>query len=821
MDEQELLKRLREAFMMESGERLASLSDRLLELEKVEDEARRQEILEVVYREAHSLKGAARAVNLTEIEAICQSMESVFGAMNRREITRSNSLFDTLHEVVNFIERNLAVEQEHLDQEEIKEILAKLEDLHKGAPAPKKKGGTPPAKAQGKPAAAAQAPDEQPAPPKPGAARPVSPPAGKSPAPVSSSPSPAGAGQEVQESPPGKKEASAPPKKSPGQPEQPAPKQPAASRNPYLTNTVRIATVKLDRLLLKAEDMISLKLTGSQGVHELKQLRNLFDHWQKKWAKTDIHFRRLRKELSQKEELAESGLAEIDKFLDWNQDFIKSIHRDIRTLTRSAEQNQRFLDRKISHFLEEMKGVIMMPCSTLLDTFPRMIRELARSQGKKIELDMKGSDIEIDRRILEELKDPLIHLIRNSVDHGLEKPDERTRLQKSERGRIKIHITQLEGGKVEIVIGDDGRGIDPDKVRKTAVRKGLLTEKDAAKLSDREAQGLIFHSGLSTASMITQLSGRGLGMAIFMERVEKLGGQLDYSSVPGRETTFTIRLPLSLATFRGTLLQVAGELFLAPSSHVKAVMQVRYDAVRTVENRSTITHAGSPLSLVQLADVLQMARPMRRNGKKRFQVMVLGTSKKRIAFGVDAVLAEQEVLFKELGKQLRKVKNIAGATILGSGQVVPILNVHDLLKSAVGSVGVAPILDRSEDKGEQRKSILVVEDSITSRTLLKSILEAAGYRVTTAVDGLDGYNVLKSTDINLVISDVEMPRMNGFELTEKIRADEALADMPLILCTSLASQEDRERGVEVGANAYIVKSNFDQSNLLGVVGKLI
>lgn len=790
MDEQELLRRLREAFKVESAERLASLSTRLMELEKTENAEQGQEILEVIYREAHSLKGAARAVNLTEIETISQSMEGVFGAMKRREITPSSTVFDTMHEVVSFIENILATEQQSAGKDEMSAILQQLENLQAGQTA----------SSQTKPSPAAEPPAAN------DAAKQIKDTMAPLPSEQTGKQALAGAdsGAATKETP----------DKSPQ-------KLTPAMENPHLGNRVRISTDRLDKLLLKAEEMIAVKLSISQEVNELKKLCHHVERWHKKWVRKDALLRRYRKELSIEREQGDTKIAEIQKFLDWNRDFINSMHKDIRSLTKTAELNQRFFDRKISYFLEDMKSVIMLPCTTLLDPFPRMVRELGRSQGKEIDLDLQGAEIEIDRRILEELKDPIVHLLRNCVDHGVENPEERRMLNKPERGRIFLHINQIEGGKVEITLGDDGHGIDPDMVRKSAVKRGLISAEDAARLTEKEAQGLIFHSGMSTASSLSQISGRGLGMAIFLERVEKLGGQLDFASIPGKGSSFTVCLPLSLATFRGTLVQVAGQLFLAPSSHLVAVLHVNAASIRTVENKATITYDGDPLSLAGLADTLQMNKPGIRKESNKIQVMVLGTSKRRIGFEVDEVLAEQEVLFKELGKQLLRVKNIAGATILGTGQVVPILNVHDLLKSAVGTVGERFTGSRIKQEEQKPKSILVVEDSITSRTLLKSILEASGYVVITAVDGVDGFTKLKTNDIDLVLSDVEMPRMNGFELTEKIRADEALARLPLILCTSLATNEDRERGIQVGANAYIVKSNFDQSNLIQVIEKLI
>jgi two-component system, chemotaxis family, sensor kinase CheA len=332
---------------------------------------------------------------------------------------------------------------------------------------------------------------------------------------------------------------------------------------------------------------------------------------------------------------------------------------------------------------------------------------------------------------------------------------------------------------------------------------------------------LIFQSGISTSALITDISGRGLGMAIVQEAVDKLGGRILLDTRKGEGTTFRISLPLTLATFHGTLLQEYGQLFAIPTSNVDRVLRVGKKDIRTVENRETITVNDMPLSLVRLGTVLGLAPAANEvKGRSMLSVIVMTTGQQRMAFAVDSLLHEQEILTKGLGKQLVRVRNIAGATVLGSGKVVPVLNVADLMKSAVraGRSATAPQADKADAK---RKSILVVEDSITSRMLLKNILASADFDVHTVVDGVEAWTALKERGFDAVISDIEMPRMNGFDLTMRIRGDAKLADLPVVLVTSLESRPDRERGIEVGANAYILKSSFDQSNLLEVVRQLI
>ena len=318
--------------------------------------------------------------------------------------------------------------------------------------------------------------------------------------------------------------------------------------------------------------------------------------------------------------------------------------------------------------------------------------------------------------------------------------------------------------------------------------------------------------------MITEISGRGLGLAIVREKAEKVGGAVSLETQPGVGTTFRLILPLTLARFRGVLVRVGESLFVLPTRYVQRVLRVSSDEIKSAENRETIQINGRAASAVRLSDVLEITQTSTDiDPKRKIPVVVLTWAGEQIGFFVDEILDEQEVLVKSLGKQLPHVRNIAGATVLGTGKVLPVLNVADLMHSAVK---IAPVSAAHETE-EAPKSILVAEDSITSRTLLKNILEFAGYKVKTAIDGAEALAVLATEPFDLVVSDVEMPRMSGFDLTARIRADKRLAELPVVLVTGLDSRQDREHGVDVGASAYIVKSSFDQGNLLEVVRRLI
>ncbi|MBT4497179.1 MAG: response regulator [Gemmatimonadetes bacterium] len=593
------------------------------------------------------------------------------------------------------------------------------------------------------------------------------------------------------------------------------------------TETIRISAAKLDALLRQVEEMLSAKLTASQRAADLKGLNGMLARWKKEWARAATEVRAVRQALkSEREEEGQMrGAPQMDsllEFMDWNGGQIGLLEDELRTLATASERDRREVGGMVDQLLEEMKQVLMHPFATFAEGFPRMVREIAREQGKEVELTLEGEKMEIDRRILEEMKDPLIHLLRNAVDHGIEVPEVREQKGKPRRGKVTVALSQVSGSRVEMLIADDGAGIDLEEMKKVAAERGIVSTEQAKALGDEEALALIYQADVSTSRFITDISGRGLGMAIVREKVEGLGGSLLVENRPGEGTAFRLLLPLSLANFRGVLVEAAGQIFIIPTANVEQVVRVSREEIRTVENRETISLNGSAVSLVRLADLLELSRSGQdADAAALLPVLVLGKGAERIAFEVERVISEQVVLVKGLGPQLSRVQNVAGATVLGTGQVVSILNATDLLKSAVKGSG-APVRPAAGSVAEGGgNAVLVAEDSITSRMLLKNILEAAGYRVKTAVDGLEALTELKAEPYDLVVSDVEMPRMDGFKLTESIRANKKLGELPVVLVTALASREHRERGIDVGANAYIVKSSFDQSNLLETVDRFI
>jgi two-component system, chemotaxis family, sensor kinase CheA len=421
------------------------------------------------------------------------------------------------------------------------------------------------------------------------------------------------------------------------------------------------------------------------------------------------------------------------------------------------------------------------------------------------------------------MKDPLIHLVRNCIDHGVESPSSRLASGKTKQGTVTIAISQISGNQIEVLVSDDGGGIDVAKVREAARRRGMISDQEKGKPDSQDALSLVFRSEVSTSPIVTNISGRGLGLAIVREKVENLGGHVSVATAPQLGASFRILLPVTLSTFRGILVLASDNLFVVPTANVERVARMRKDLVKTVGNKDTIEVNGRAVPLVRLCDALELPRVTRKSDDSQYvPVLILRSAEAVVCFSVDKILLEQEVLVKGMGRQLSRVRNVAGATVLGSGKLAPILNVSDLIKSAIKGAyagsGAAVGVDETENR---EKAVLVVEDSITSRMLLKNILETAGYSVTTTVDGQEAWSLLRREEFDLVVSDVEMPRMDGFQLTAGIRADERLAELPVVLVTSLGSREDRERGIDVGANAYIIKGSFDQNNLLETIERLI
>ncbi len=764
---QRLMQRLLETFKLEARERITALASGLAQMASTEGEVASSRI-EEAFREAHSLKAAAHSVGQKEIGLLCQAVESVFAAVKRQEAQPSRALVAEMQRAADAMEDFLAAidgppsASQPVRAADISKALSGALDQAKKSPTLK-----PPPRPE---STAVDAVRSAPSPV-------VS--ASQEPMPV----------VEI----------------APVDPLAPTPAAPSAE-------TVRLSSQQLDSLLRQSDEMLLEKLASRQVVVAVEEAVSAIADWQKEWSAARAGMARLSTQPD-----PHRRNASLLRFLESSEARIGALATKLINLRESAHGEARRLANKVDQLRWEMKEILTVPFASQMPLFQRAVRDLARDQGKDVELVSHGGDIEIDRRILQELKDPLLHLVRNCVDHGVEQPEARLAAGKPARATVTLSVSIRDSDRAEFVITDDGAGISVTRLAAAAAKLGVAAAKDA---DQAELLRLIFVSGVSTSPIITDVSGRGLGMAIVLEKVERLGGRIGVESESGKGTTFRLRVPLSLATYRGISVRVGGRLFVFPSLGVDKVVRARRDELSTVEGRPVISIGGVAIPIVRLCDVLEM-RGAPRDESGGFEAVVVGAAGRQVAFEVDSVEDDNEILVKSLGRCLQRVRNVQGATILATGAIAPILNTHDLMKSAVRAGSTARIeADPPEAERARTADVLVVEDSITARGLLRSILESAGYRVQTAVDGMEAWSALSLGRFDLVVSDVEMPRMNGFDLTARIRADKRLGDLPVVLVTALESREDKERGVEVGANAYILKGSFEQNVLLEAVRRL-
>ncbi|MBI5231579.1 MAG: hybrid sensor histidine kinase/response regulator, partial [Coriobacteriales bacterium] len=573
--------------------------------------------------------------------------------------------------------------------------------------------------------------------------------------------------------------------------------------------TIRIRTAQVDSLLNLVSEVVISQIKAEQRQAEMRAITSgSNDIW--------LAWQRIRAELASNPELSEALEADITSI-----DSLLSDHRrELATFLKSYSDDVSRASVVINDVQEQGMQLRMLPAHTIFQTFPRAVRDLAKQFKKEIDLDIEGGDTELDKKVLEEINDPLIHIIRNSVDHGIESPEKRREAGKPDAGTIRISARQ-EGDRIVIEVSDDGRGIDPDLIRSAAVRKGYLTEAEASSISDREAIYLIFEAGFSTAAIITEISGRGVGMDVVREFVvEKLKGSLDVESEIGVGTTFRLTLPLTLAIIRALMLRVGDQVYALPTSAIEETLRMAPSEIQKVEGREVIRRQRRTVPVVHLSEILGVPEAQSEDGAK-LPIVTLGYSGHRMGFQVDSFVGEQQIVIKPLGSHLAKIDNVAGVTILGAGEVVPILNIPDLMYNARTKSGQRVGRTAVAVKDGVRR-ILICEDSFTTRELERSIFEAAGYDVETAVDGAQGLSRLRENmEFDAVVTDVQMPNMNGFDLTRAIKRDPQLKAIPVIIVTSLERDEEKAEGIDAGADAYITKSVFNQDTLLDTVESLI
>ncbi|MEI6055434.1 MAG: response regulator [Lentisphaerota bacterium] len=775
MNEQELKKTLLNVFKQEASERLLSMSNCIISIENKGPGESSSDILKVIYREAHSIKGAARSISLVGIEQLFQNIESVFYDMINGKLTPSTPLFDLLIEITKEL-RSIVVTDEIEAPENVQTIKTFTERLLSILGAQKE---------------APQLPNQL---------------------------------QQVNTEQSVQKEKPKVVEEIKKETHSPKAEKPSAVQDHTDVSTVRIDSSKLDRLLRNSENLIVIKQFFAHKYPVISDISSDMNDSMRKIDKllSSLNYLVTEGFVPSSTQSIDNPVKDISDNLKTLKDSIKGIKKKVLQLTAMEKEDQRFTSNMIDEFLNGLKEIAMVPISNVTGILPIMTREIAQKLDKKVSLEITGDSMMLDRRILDSVKDPILHIIRNSIDHGIESPSTRKKLNKPEIGLIKMSIAGSDSNYLEVTISDDGAGVNLQKLKRKLLENKIAKEDEINAMTEERLLNYIFMHGFSTSDIITDLSGRGLGLSIVKENIEFIGGSVSLFTSENKGSTITIKLPITMATYKGIIVKDANMKFILPSVGTEIIARVLSKDVKTVENKLTITYDDRVLPLVSLANILGLQSAATRD-TKYITAAILGKDSDQVALLVEDVLEEEEIILKDLGKNLIRVPFVSGVTVFSSGEIIPILNIRDIIKNANSasiSLGLSKGKLEAQNK-RKKKRILVAEDSPTSRTLIKNVLESAGYEVVTKNDGQEAITYLMTNKVDALVSDIEMPRLNGFELTRKVRSDDKYRDLPIVLVTSLSSREDMEKGIEAGANSYIIKSQFDQSVLIETIKSLI
>ncbi|MEM9803939.1 MAG: hybrid sensor histidine kinase/response regulator [Cyanobacteria bacterium P01_D01_bin.56] len=586
-------------------------------------------------------------------------------------------------------------------------------------------------------------------------------------------------------------------------------------KQPDIIDTVRVEASKLDALVAQTGELVITKGRISQRINDIKKVLSLWENWSRTM---------MINQLASKALSPERTLDASKRLQNSTKERLEQLGYLLKELYASAYEDYSQLEAISNSLGSDILKLRRLPLSNIFNLFPRMVRDLAKQQNKSIDLVIEGGDIQADKRILEGMKDPLIHLMRNAIDHGVELPSERTEIGKPPTATITLRAHQ-QGNQISIEVVDDGRGLNPIEIRQTALTRGLYTEAELSMMSHDQIQNLIFAPGFSTRTVVTELSGRGVGLDVVRDSVDQLKGGIQVQSNPGQGCTFRFTLNNSLATTPALIVGVSKSVYVIPLDDVDRIMRVEHQDICLDHDVATILYQERSLPVAWLRDLLNLptsvaTEPEISSPPEASYCVVLKVGLKQFGIMVDELIDQQDILLKPHSQLTKHVPNILGATILGTGAVAIVLNPSDLAKSLRSARSDVVTLDKPKETLPSR--VLLVEDSVPIRTQMRRILEKVGYDVTTAVDGLDGFHKLQGgTVFDAVVSDVEMPNLDGLSLTTLIRQDLRNETLPVILITTLAKDADKRRGAEAGANAYLTKGDFDQTILIETLRTLI
>lgn len=585
--------------------------------------------------------------------------------------------------------------------------------------------------------------------------------------------------------------------------------------------TLRVDSSKLDTLINQVNELTVTKIKTKKHLHELNIISNELEEWQKNAAKTLNHLKYYDKKYFQSvgaDNPLSFFLKQVLHLFGENNKKVQETSSDIASLKRAIQEDDMKTTLIIDNLTDMVKNVRVLPLATIFHMFGRMVRDIANEKNKKIDFEIIGSETSTDKKIIEEIKAPLIHIIRNSIDHGIETPEQRIEVGKEPVGKIILSAKQ-SNNKVIIEIKDDGRGINIEKIKEKALQKGFLTQEELNSMSDEQITNIIFAPGFSTGEEITNISGRGIGLDVVQTKIAQLNGKVRIISELNKGCCVQIELPTAMAILKAFLVKSSNQIFAIPMDAIKTVIRKKQDEIISSKTGKSIIFEEETIILNNLSDILNL--PKGNVNKERETILILEHNNKLMALAVDKLVGDQEILHKKLSAPFYKLKNIAGITTLDSGEICLILNISDIMKSK--NIAEKQLSYKKIPKllANNMFKILLVDDSITTRTLEKNILTKFGYNIETAENPIQAFEKLKAERFDLIITDVEMPEMDGFEFVQKLKTDEMYFDIPVIMLSSIMDDENKKRAIELGAEKYIVKGNFNQEEFQEIINGIL
>ena len=754
-----------ELFRLEAESQTEVLSSGVLAIEELE---KSPETIEAMMRAAHSLKGAARIVGLEPAVDVAHALEDVFVAAGKGSLRVRPEHADVLLAAIDFLS-SVATADDALSagsswHARAGELVTRLGQMNEAPPS-----APPPSSSS-----ASSVPEQEPMAPEPPAAE----------------------------------HTTAPPAPSAEKPAAPAP---AASRTGEPADRV---------VRVSAESLTRLVGLAGEALVETRQMRPFVDAMLQ-FRSTQVDLCDALAALDERLEGGEAGLAAATAAVAGIRQradaALASLSRQVEDFESFARRNED-LSNRLHH---EVIASRMRPLADGIRGFPRLVRDLARTLGKEIRFEVVGDQTGVDRDILDKLEAPLSHLIRNAIDHGLETPEQRRATGKPPGGTIRLEARH-RAGMLHITLTDDGRGIDVEQLRARAVGRGLVAQAVAEQLGELKLLEFLFLPGFSTKEQVTEISGRGVGLDVVQSMVKAVGGNVRVATQPGRQTVFTLQLPITMSVIRALLVEIASEPYAFPLPRIDHILHVPQDAIRTVEGRQYFDRDGTAIGLVMATQVLELTGPPPADP---MPVVVISDRGQQFGMIVDDFLGERDLEVRPLDPRLGKVADINSASLLESGEPVLIVDVEDLVRSIDNMLAGRRLsrveFERLAEETRPRKRILVVDDSITVRELERQLLQSRGYAVDVAVDGMDGWNAIRGTPYDLIVTDVDMPRMDGIGLVSLVKADAARREIPVVIVSYKDREEDRLRGLDAGANRYLTKSSFHDETFVDTIVDLI